>query len=116
MKQNEGEAEVVVDGEAAPGGEAGFDGEAGLDGEAAIEGAGEGTPFRAHSADYIDGDGVISLTEVLRVVQYFNIGGYGCGDSKMDTKRAVCCKAVAIRRTSISCRQTGSWTCPSCCG
>ena len=37
---------------------------------------GEGVPA-IHSAD-TDGDGKISLTELLRAIQFFNLGGYSC--------------------------------------
>jgi hypothetical protein len=38
---------------------------------------GEGTPSSQHSADQ-DGDFRISLSELLRVIQFFNSGGYHC--------------------------------------
>jgi len=38
---------------------------------------GEGSPDPPHAAD-IDGDGVIGLSELLRVIQLFNSGGYHC--------------------------------------
>ncbi len=43
-----------------------------------LEGSEGETPDEGqHSAD-ADGDGTISLSEVLRVVQFYNSGGYGC--------------------------------------
>ncbi|MCX7591116.1 MAG: hypothetical protein N2255_05750, partial [Kiritimatiellae bacterium] len=42
------------------------------------EGEGEGSTDRSvHSADQ-NNDGLISLTELLRVIQFFNSGGYHC--------------------------------------
>ncbi len=40
-------------------------------------------PDRAHSAD-TNRDWAISLTEMLRVIQMFNFGGYGCDQSSED--------------------------------
>ncbi len=57
------EGEGIVEGEGAP--------------EGIIEGEGEGSIPPQHSADS-DGDGKISLSELLRVVQFFNFGGYHC--------------------------------------
>lgn len=39
----------------------------------------------AHSADQ-NGDGVINLTELLRVIQFFNVSGYHCAPSPEDTE------------------------------
>jgi hypothetical protein len=50
-------------------------GEGGGEGEG--EGEGEGSAPTIHSADK-DGNGVISLGELLRVIQYFNIGSLHC--------------------------------------
>ena len=47
--------------------------------EGTVEGAVEGE-IGPHSADR-DGDGVISLSELLRVIQFFNMGGYHCDPS-----------------------------------
>jgi len=45
------------------------------------EGRDESCP--AHASDYLDADGAISLSELLRLVQYFNVGGYSvCGGSE----------------------------------
>jgi hypothetical protein len=46
------------------------------------EGASEAEAMRYHSADYIGPNGILELTEVLRVVQYYNIGGYSCGSGE----------------------------------
>lgn len=46
-------------------------------GEGAAEGEGEGSVLEPHTAD-IDGDGLFSLTELLRVVQLFNADAYRC--------------------------------------
>ncbi len=46
--------------------------------EGSVEGTTEGETLKPpHSADQ-DGNGVISLTELLRVIQFFNFGGYHC--------------------------------------
>ncbi len=42
----------------------------------ASEGEGEGEPI-SHSADQ-DGDGSVGLSELLRVIQFYNSTGYGC--------------------------------------
>jgi hypothetical protein len=42
----------------------------------------EGSVDEFHTADYVGPDGVIELTELLRVVQFFNLGGFGCGDDE----------------------------------
>lgn len=42
----------------------------------------EGSVDEFHTADYVGPDGIIELTELLRVVQLFNIGGFGCGDDE----------------------------------
>jgi hypothetical protein len=47
------------------------------EGEGVIEGEGEGGAPAPHSAD-VDGDGVINLSELLRVIQFYNLGGYQC--------------------------------------
>jgi len=79
--QEEGEG-VAAEGETAEGeGEDEGNGE----GESAAEGEGEGAAGtdRPHSAD-LNGDFVISWSELLRVLQFYSIGGYGCaaGDSE----------------------------------
>ncbi len=69
----EGEPEGVVEGEGIPEGEP----EGVVEGtpEGVIEGEGETPP--PHSADK-NGDGKIDLSELLRVIQFFNIGEYHC--------------------------------------
>jgi hypothetical protein len=57
----EGQPEGVVEGEGQP--------------EGLTEG--EGPPATVHTADQ-NGDGVINLTELLRVIQFFNIRGFHC--------------------------------------
>ncbi|MGC8737668.1 MAG: hypothetical protein ACP5UA_03355, partial [Candidatus Hydrogenedens sp.] len=60
----EGTPEGVLEGEGTP--------------EGLIEGEGEGeTPTPPHSADQ-NGDWKISLSELLRVIQFFNSQGYHC--------------------------------------
>ncbi len=60
------------------------EGEDGLEGEGAdgIEGGSdeEGEPMAFHSAD-LDGDGTLSLTELLRVIQLHNAGALHCAES-----------------------------------
>lgn len=70
------DCEVVV-----PEGEETFEGEGLFEGEGALEGEGllDGEADSRHSGDYLPPYWVISLTEVLRVVQYYNIGAYSCG-------------------------------------
>ncbi|HOV32720.1 MAG TPA: leucine-rich repeat domain-containing protein [Candidatus Hydrogenedens sp.] len=54
--------------------------------EGAVEGTTEGTvegEIGPHSADR-DGDGVINLSELLRVIQFFNMGGYHCDPNGED--------------------------------
>ncbi len=51
------------------------EGEGAAEGEG--EGEGEGQPPFTHSADQ-DGDGMIRLGELLRVIQFYNSGGYSC--------------------------------------
>lgn len=46
------------------------------------EGGNEGQTDEFHTADYVGPDGVIELTELLRVVQLFNVGEFGCGTSE----------------------------------
>ncbi|MCC6144749.1 MAG: hypothetical protein IT368_13160, partial [Candidatus Hydrogenedentes bacterium] len=47
------------------------------------EGEGEGEGEAIHSADR-NSDGNISLQEVLRVIQFFNVGSYGCQSETED--------------------------------
>lgn len=76
----EGAIEGSIEGELPLEGE--LEGEAEGDFEGDIEGSFEGEAegeLRSHSAD-VDGDGVFSLTELLRVVQFYNAGAYACAD------------------------------------
>jgi len=65
---------IAVFAEGVPEGEGEGDGEGGDEGEG--EGDGEFVLF-SHSADQ-NGDGLMSLSELLRVIQFFNLGGYFC--------------------------------------
>jgi hypothetical protein len=65
------EGEGISEGEGLP------EGEGISEGEGVSEGEGEGLPPAAHTADQ-NGDGVINLTELLRVIQFFNIRGFHC--------------------------------------
>ncbi len=69
----EGAEEGVVEGQ--PEGEGVVEGAEEGVAEGAIEGEGE---TGIHNADQ-DGDGLISLSELLRVIQFFNSFGYHCG-------------------------------------
>jgi hypothetical protein len=78
----EGQAEGVLEGEG-EGTPLEGDEEGTVEGEGTAEGAeegqteGEGQVVVVHSADQ-NGDGVIDLTELLRVIQFFNIRGFHC--------------------------------------
>jgi len=67
----EGEGEAVAVGGGEGGGEAGTEGEG--------DGGGEGAP--THTAD-TEGDGSISLPELLRVIQLFNAGEFYCAEGE----------------------------------
>jgi hypothetical protein len=71
----EGEPEGVVEGE--PEGLVEGQPEGVEEGEGVTEGQGEGAEPGSHTADQ-NGDGVINLTELLRVIQFFNIRGFHC--------------------------------------
>jgi hypothetical protein len=72
------EGEGTVDGEGTIDGEGSVDGEGNIDGEGdPTEGEGEGAVGLPHSADP-DGNFIIDLSEVLRVVQLYNADGFGC--------------------------------------
>ncbi len=84
--QSEGEGEAPSEGEASVEGateaEAEIEGE--IDGEATIEGEGEADEEGAstdgiHASDQ-NGDGIINLSELLRVIQFFNSGEYSCAN------------------------------------
>lgn len=71
----------VVEGEGAVDGEGSLDGEGGVEGEGQSEGAcDQGT---AHSAD-IDLDFVLQLSELLRIIQLFNVGEFACDETGED--------------------------------
>ncbi len=42
----------------------------------------EGSTDTFHTADYLGPDGIIELTELLRTVQLFNVGEFGCGNGE----------------------------------
>jgi len=67
----EGQPEGTTDGEGLP--EGVEEGEGVAEGEGQDEGAEPGS----HTADQ-NGDGVVNLTELLRVIQFFNIRGFHC--------------------------------------
>jgi hypothetical protein len=72
------EGEGLIEGEGLAEGEGLLEGEGLAEGEGLLEGEGEGTIFPdCHAADQ-DCNGVINLTELLRVIQFFNIRGYHC--------------------------------------
>ena len=83
----DGTPEGIVEGtpEGTPEGEGTLEGEGVVEGtpegegtvEGSTEGEGEGGVLPPHSADQ-DGDGLISLSELLRVIQFFNFGAYHC--------------------------------------
>jgi hypothetical protein len=75
VPEGEGQPEGTVDGEGSP--EGVEEGEGAPEGEGVTEGEGEGTAPGPHTADQ-NGDGVIDLTELLRVIQFFNIRGFHC--------------------------------------
>jgi len=52
-----------------------IEGEGGTEGEGTTEGTVEGEYYPPHNADQ-NGDWKISLTELLRIIQFFNTGGY----------------------------------------
>ncbi|NJL73268.1 MAG: hypothetical protein HC888_17895 [Candidatus Competibacteraceae bacterium] len=56
-----------------------------LSAEGEGEGEGEGEPFIPHSAD-ITLDGRISLSELLRVIQFYNLAGYHCATPPSSTE------------------------------
>ena len=49
------------------------------------EGEGEGQPFTPHTADQ-NGDGQISVSELLRIIQFYNSGGFHCADDPSSTE------------------------------
>jgi len=79
MPEGEGEGEGLPEGEGTVDGEGLPEGE----GEGLIEGEGEGVFQLFHSADQ-DQNNLISLSELLRVIQFFNSGGYQCAEGTED--------------------------------
>jgi endonuclease/exonuclease/phosphatase family metal-dependent hydrolase len=80
--EGEGEGEAAAEGEGAAEGGSEGEGEAGAEGEGAAEGGsegeGEGCPVDSfHTADQ-DSSNSIELTELLRIVQFYNSDGFGC--------------------------------------
>jgi hypothetical protein len=80
--QTEGtpEGEGVSEGEAEPEGQV----EGQEDGEGGSEGAGEGE-LLPHSIDR-DGNGQVSLSELLRAIQFFNMHGFRCAEHPEDSE------------------------------
>lgn len=84
--EGEGVSEGIVEGEGVPEGiiegEGAIEGDGGIEGEGIIEGEGtaEGE-IHFHSADQ-NGDWKINISELLRVIQFFNSGGYHCAGSE----------------------------------
>lgn len=85
----EGGSEGSTDGEGEGVGEGGGEAEGGPEGipEGGQEGEGEGFVFERpiHSAD-VDADHIINLTELLRVIQFFNLPGYCCAEPSEPTE------------------------------
>jgi lysophospholipase L1-like esterase len=78
----EGSVEGIAEGsnEGSPEGEGINEGEGTADGEGTPEGEGASAP--GHAADY-DGDGKINLSEILRLIQFYNFAnGFGCGNGE----------------------------------
>ncbi|HPO17406.1 MAG TPA: hypothetical protein PLI09_28495 [Candidatus Hydrogenedentes bacterium] len=74
-----GEGEGQVEGEGQPEGEGQLEGEGATEGEGQPEGIieGEGSADSNHTADQ-NGDNTINLSELLRVIQFYNSGGLHC--------------------------------------
>jgi len=88
----EGEGDVEGEGEGIEG-EGDLEGEGeGIEGEGDLEGEGEGLEGEGHEGEEIrtihsadqTGDNVISLSELLRVIQFFNSGSFGCDANSED--------------------------------
>jgi len=101
----EGEAEGVIEGgsEGSFEAEGELDDEGSVDGEGAEDGEGEGDSegegdddgegeseghpsLQMLSADWDGVEGIISLTELLRVIQFYNANGFACADVEDDTE------------------------------
>jgi len=78
LPEGEGQTEGAIDGEGVGDGEGTPEAEADGDGEGEGQAA---SPF--HSADQAKA-GFITLSELLRVIQFFNAEGYHCGDGTED--------------------------------
>jgi hypothetical protein len=76
----EGEAETAEGSPVGSSGEGGAEGvaEGEGEGEGGSEGAAEGDGEEVYASADQNRDGVISLSELLRVIQFFNSGGYHC--------------------------------------
>jgi hypothetical protein len=74
----EGQPEGIVEGEGTPEGQP----EGIVEGEGLAEGEGSAATYSADQDD----DGAINLTELLRVIQFFNIRGYYCPDAGVTTE------------------------------
>jgi ribosome-associated protein YbcJ (S4-like RNA binding protein) len=56
-----------------------------------VPGNGEFNGCRQHSSDYNPQDGQVSLSELLRLIQFFNSGGYHhCPDADPPTEDGYC--------------------------
>lgn len=78
--EGEGDGEGMIEGQ--PDGEGEVEGEGQPEGEGQADGEGD-ILFAFHSADQ-NGDNLISLSELLRVIQFFNSGGYRCSPGTED--------------------------------
>jgi len=76
------EGEGALDGEGVVDGEGALEGEGSVDGEGSMDGEGEPDTY----ATDIDGNFVISLAELLRVVQFYNALGIHCADVPSETE------------------------------
>ena len=81
--EGEGEGTAEGEGEGAVEGEGEGEGTTEGEGEGAVEGEGEGEIAVSHSGDQ-DGDNVIGLSELLRVIQFFNSTGFQCQEDTED--------------------------------
>jgi hypothetical protein len=81
------EGEGIAEGEGTADGEGAIEGEGVAEGEGSVEGTAEGEPCAnpRHAADQ-NGDAKIDLTELLRVVQFFNTGALHCAENETPTE------------------------------
>jgi hypothetical protein len=83
--EGDGEEEGQIDGEGDGEGEGQLEGDGEGEGEGQLEGEGEPVDLgdEAHSADQ-DRNARLSLSELLRVIQFYNSPEYGCDDASED--------------------------------